>query len=132
MIYLLRMINKLMGVGLSLVQHWRGMVALIHGICIMIVIYSLNYQMSKCHSVHESSPESRFYTYPCTPKRAVRASSYRYCVLACLTSLYCVPIAVTTISLFCFPFPFQASPPACNIICLSADSDCNDLMLISQ
>ena len=61
--------------------------------------------MSKYQSVHESSPESRFYTDPCTPRLAVRAP----CGFACLTSLYYVPIAVTTISLFRFPFPFPFS-----------------------
>ena len=60
----------------------------------------------RCHSVHESSPESRFYTDPCTPRRAVRAPID----IACLTSLYCVHIAVTTISLFRFRFSFPFPP----------------------
>ena len=43
------------------------------------VSWSSFYQVSKCQSVHESSPESRFYTDPCTP-------GFRYPGLACLTS----------------------------------------------
>ena len=75
----------------------------IHGICIMVVIY----QVSKGQSVHESSPESRFYTDPCTPTRLAA----RYPNLASSCSLYHVPIAVFPFSAFhfCIPFPLFVS-----------------------
>ena len=71
------------------------------------------YQVYKCQSVHESSPESRFYTDPMMHSWTCCSSSYPgidmiACTILCCDDHFPFPLSVSVFR-FHFPFPFSFS-----------------------